>query len=397
VTDGAARTVLFLHSSAGRYGADRQLELIATGLDPARYRALVVLPEHGELAADLRGAGVDVRVRPLAVMRRALMSPRGISRVTAAWAADAGGLGRLARAQDAAVVHTNTSVTLGGAAAARIAAIPHVWHVREIYAEFERWWPAYRRLLCTADALPCVSEATCEQFGDAAIARVLPDGLPALPDPLARAQARGALGLDEDVFVAAVLGRISSWKGQEILARALADPALAERGAVGLIAGAAWRGEQRHERALSELGGRLGLGDRLRMLGFRDDPETIYGAADVVVVPSTQPDPLPNAAIEAAASGCCVVAAGHGGLPEILRSGETGVLVAPSDPMALAHALSDLAADPERVARLGAAAREDVRERFSAKRLLDSLQALYDELVANPPPHRVSARPRLSA
>jgi glycosyltransferase involved in cell wall biosynthesis len=65
--------------------------------------------------------------------------------------------------------------------------------------------------------------------------------------------------------------------------------------------------------------------------------------------------------------------------------------------MALAHALGDLAADRARVRRLGDAARADVRERFAAKRLLDEIQALYDELIANPPPHRVSARPRLSA
>jgi glycosyltransferase involved in cell wall biosynthesis len=396
VTSAGPRTVLYLHSSAGRYGADRQLHLIATGLDPERYRALVVLPEHGELAADLRAAGIDVRVRSLAVLRRALMSPRGVSRVTAAWAADAGGLGRLARTADAAIVHTNTSVTLGGAAAARIAAIPHVWHVREIYAEFERWWPAYRRLLCTADALPCVSAATLEQFGGAGIARVLHDGLPELPPRATRAAARAALGVDDDVFVVAVLGRISSWKGQEVLVRALADPALARRGAIGLIAGAAWRGEQRHERGLTELAATLGLSDRLRMLGFRDDVDVIYGAADAVVVPSTQPDPLPNAALEAAAAGCCVVAADHGGLPEIIRDGETGLLVTPGDPMSLAHVLSDLADDPQRARRLGDAAAADVRERFSAERLLDRTQSLYDDLVANPPPHRVSARPRLS-
>ena len=71
----------------------------------------------------LRHRGVEVQVRPLAVLRRSLMSPRGISRVAAAWATDAGGLGRMARKRGVALVHTNTSVTLGGAAAARIAGI----------------------------------------------------------------------------------------------------------------------------------------------------------------------------------------------------------------------------------------------------------------------------------
>jgi hypothetical protein len=56
----------------------------------------VVLPDHGALAADLRAAEIEVLVRPLAVLRRSLMSPNGVGRVVAAWAADAGGLGRLA-------------------------------------------------------------------------------------------------------------------------------------------------------------------------------------------------------------------------------------------------------------------------------------------------------------
>ena len=55
-----ARRVLYLHSSAGRYGADRQLALMAAGLDRARYRPLALLPFEGPLADDLRGAGVEV-------------------------------------------------------------------------------------------------------------------------------------------------------------------------------------------------------------------------------------------------------------------------------------------------------------------------------------------------
>ena len=88
------------------------------------------------------------------------------------------------------------------------------------------------------------------------------------------------------------------------------------------------------------------MGERLRVLGFRDDVDRILGAADVVVVPSKRPDPLPNSAIEAAAAGVPVVAAAHGGLPEIVRDGETGVLVPPGDPAALAAAPRCLADDP---------------------------------------------------
>ena len=375
---GAPRTVLYLHSSAGRYGADRQLALLAGGLDRARYRPLVVLAMDGELRRDLGAAGVEVLVRPLAVMRRAALSPAGLARIGAALARDGGAIARLARARGAALIHTNTSVTLGGAAGARLARVPHVWHVREIYTGFERAWPAYRRLLLSADRLPCVSQATRAQFGDDARAVVVHDGLALAPARAPRAAARAALELPGDAFVVAILGRISTWKGQDVLIRALA--ALGDD-AIALVAGDPWIGEERRLDDLRALARSLGVAGRVRFAGFRPDVDNVLGAADVVAVPSTQPDPLPNSALEAAAAGCCVVAAGHGGLPEIVRDGVTGLLVAPGDTAALAAALGALREDPARRERLGAAAAADVRERFAPARLLARTQALYDELA----------------
>ncbi|MDQ6776281.1 MAG: glycosyltransferase family 1 protein, partial [Actinomycetota bacterium] len=91
---------------------------MAAGLDRSRYTPLVVLPDEGELATDLREAGVEVLVRRLAVVRRALLTPRGLAAIAAAAAQDAVALRKLALARDVALIHSNTSVVLGGAAAA---------------------------------------------------------------------------------------------------------------------------------------------------------------------------------------------------------------------------------------------------------------------------------------
>jgi glycosyltransferase involved in cell wall biosynthesis len=378
----ASRTVLYVHSSAGRYGADRQLLAMASGLDPARYRALAVLAENGPLAEDLRAREIEVVVRPrLAVLRRALFGPAGLARVARRFAADRRELGRLAAERGAALVHANTSVTVGGFAAAARARRPLVVSVREIYADFARWWPAYRRFLRRADALACSSEPVRAQFGADPRARVLHEGVTAVARRAPRDAARAALGLDADAFVVAVLGRLSSWKGQDVLVRALAEPTLADTAAVGLVAGDAWPGEERHEAAVRDLAAGLGVTERVRLAGFVEGVADVYGAADVVVVPSTRPDPLPNSALEAAAAGCCVVAAAHGGLPEILHDGETGRLVPPGDVPALASVLAELAADPATRDRLGAAAAADVADRFSVARLLAGVQDLYDEVV----------------
>lgn len=355
--------------------------MIAAGLDPERFAPIVVLPDDGPLRDDLMRAGVEVVVRPVSVLRRELLQPAGLTGLAASATRDAIALRALIRARGVALVHSNTSVVLGGAAAAASARVPHVWHVREIYSRFGRAWPPYRRLLQTAAALPSVSAAAAAQFRGDPRARVIADGLGVDARRAPRAQARATLGLPADAPVIAVLGRITDWKGQDVLIRALAEPSLRGRGTLGLIAGEVWPGAESRRAAVDALAAELGVSDRLVFCGFRNDVETVYGAADLIAVPSTQPDPLPNSALEAAAAGCTVIAAAHGGLPDIVRDGETGRLVAPGDGIALAAVAAELLDDPDQRERLGAAARADVRTRFSAERLLDAVQGLYDELL----------------
>jgi glycosyltransferase involved in cell wall biosynthesis len=322
-----------------------------------------------------------VLLAPLSVIRRRLASPAGLASIAAAAARDAIALRALIRRRRVALVHSNTSVVLSGAAAAAAAGVPHVWHVREIYSGFPRAWPAFRRALLTARALPCVSHAAAAQFGPDRRVSVIPDGLAIDPSRPARGPAREALGIDPEAPAIAVVGRISDWKGQDLLVRALASPRLRQRGVLGLVAGDPWPSAERRRDAVVALARELGVAERLLLLGFRDDVANVYGAADLVAIPSTAPDPLPGAAIEAAASGCAVLAAAHGGLPEIVRDGETGRLFAPGDAGAFAAAAAELLDDPERCAALGAAAARDVRERFAPERLAPAVQALYGELL----------------
>jgi glycosyltransferase involved in cell wall biosynthesis len=351
-----------------------------------------VLPERGALGERLEAAGVELTVRPLAVLRRRLVNPGGLARLAVDSVRERGALAGLARG--AALVHSNTSVILGGGAAAKAAGVPHVVHVREIYdgaatGLAARAWPLLRDRLMGAQARICVSAAVAEQFADgdggfSSGTHVLYDGLTRIPRVDAiRGAAREQLQIAPDTFVVAVLGRIADWKGQDVLVRALAEPALAEAGAVGLIAGDAYPGEAAPD--IAGLAAALGVADRVRLLGFVQDPGDVLAAADVIAVPSTRPDPLPNSAIEALAAGRPVVAAAHGGLPEIVRDHATGLLVRPGDPAALATALRRLADDPERRAAMGQAAAADARERFGLERMLDEVEGIYATLALRRP------------
>lgn len=294
-------------------------------------------------------------------------------------------LGRLAIERGAAVVHANTSVVLSSGAVARRARAGHLIHVREIYAGSSgpmasALWPLMRRRLEAADALACISRAVARQFSVSPRAQVLYDGLAEAPEPVDRAAARRSLGIAGNRFVIALVGRVSDWKGQDVLVRALGRPPLVANGAIALLAGDAHPGSEAHERRLVALAGNLGVTQRVLRLGFRADVGTVLGAADVLTVPSTRPEPLGLVAMEGAAAGLPVVAAAHGGVTEIVRHGVTGMLVAPGHPGALALALRRLADDPALARRMGEAGRRDVAERFPLERMLTRLQATYDRL-----------------
>jgi hypothetical protein len=118
--------------------------------------------------------------RTPAVIRRGAVGvagfPRAVASLTVDVARDGAALCRLTRRRRVALVHSNTSVVLGGAPAAAVAGVPHVWHVRELYSRYARLWPVYRRAMGTAAALPCVSWAVAGQRADPR-ARVVYDGL----------------------------------------------------------------------------------------------------------------------------------------------------------------------------------------------------------------------------
>lgn len=330
----------------------------------------VVLPESGALVTRLGAADVPVIVHPLAVLRRRFLSPTGVARLGIQGVRERSDLARVARG--CALVHSNTSVIVG-----RVRAVPHVVHVREIYAGAAggmaaRVWPLWRRRLMQADARICVSRAVADQFAPAGTF-VIHDGVQADQVLSGMRTKPGQLP-----FRIAVLGRIADWKGQDVLVRALAEPALAEIGAHAVIAGDAYPGEPAPD--IRALASELGVSDRVEFTGFTPKPEEVLASVDAVAVPSTRPDPLPNSAIEALAAGVPVVAANHGGLPEIVRDGITGLLVLPGDTGALARALRTLADDPALRARMSEAATSDARERFGLERMLDEVESVYATL-----------------
>jgi glycosyltransferase involved in cell wall biosynthesis len=125
----------------------------------------------------------------------------------------------------------------------------------------------------------------------------------------------------------------------------------------------------------------LGVADRVRFLGERQDVPGLLACADLFVLPSLS-EGLGVCLLESMAAGVPIVATAIGGIDEVIEASRTGLLVPPATPSAIADAIVRLWGDPLLARTLTAAARETVRERFDAKRMVSHVTRVYDEVLA---------------
>jgi glycogen(starch) synthase len=189
------------------------------------------------------------------------------------------------------------------------------------------------------------------------------------PDPFPQVRGRPRV-----VFI----GRIVWPKGPDTLIRAFAR--LQTPGVRLLLVG------DGPERARCErLARQLGVAERIHVSGFiaHDRVPAVLASADLLVLPSVYEE-LGTVLVEALHAGLPVIASRVGGIPEVVGDGETGLLVPPGDPGALAHAIDTVLGDPELARRLGANGRRRA-PRYELDGVAGQVAALYSELIAERP------------
>jgi glycosyltransferase involved in cell wall biosynthesis len=243
---------------------------------------------------------------------------------------------------------------------------------------------AYRLTNRLADATVAVSQDVADALAAHNAAPrpgvlVVPSGIDVQafsPDADVRAQTRAALGVvDSTVWLA--VGRLTAAKAFPDLLNAFGRVARERPETRLLIAGPG----PDHD-ALAARVATLGLEDRVQLLGSRDDVRDLMQAADAQVLSSAW-EGLPMALLEAAASALPIVATRVGGNSTIVVDGESGILVPPSSPEALAAAMVRVSAmSPEERREMGALGRAHVASDFDLEARVDDWEALYRQLVA---------------
>ncbi len=370
-------TVLVAHPSADLYGSDLQLVESVAGLVAVGRRVVVTLPAPGPLVDRLTGAGAEVGVLAVPVLRKALLRPRGLVSLAAGSLRALPAMLRLVRTLRPDVVYANTVTVPLWLLAARLAGRPALCHVHEA----EDGLPRPVALLLHAPVLLARHVVVNSGAARDTLVRAVPalrrrtqvvhNGVTG-PDVEARPAVPGT-GPRRIVLV----GRLSERKGTDVAVEAVALLRAQGRDVVLELCGAVFPGYEWFEQRLRERATAPDLAGAVVFSGYTDPTWPALERAEVVLVPS-RAEPFGNTAVEAQLAARPVVASAVQGLQEIVTPGETGLLVPPGDAAALAAAVAALLDDADLAARLAAAGRESAVRRFSPGRYRADVVAAVD-------------------
>lgn len=350
-------------------GAERALVSLAQGIDRRRFDPTVVcLGGEGSLAQVLRESGIETiclgasprrPIQGVAALARTLksISPQIVqsflfhanvsSRIAARFASRPIVVGGMRVAEREKTWHVLLESLLSGLAAGSVCVSHGVWR----FARFECRIPSERLV-------------------------VIPNAID--PEPYDRAQpiAKTELGLPEDSFAAIYVGRLDRQKGIEHLLHA-AEIVIQEHPDWRLLI--VGDGPER-ERVDSAIKSSAPMRGRVLTTGRRDDVPRLLKTCEHLVLPSLW-EGMPNVVLEAMAAGRAVIATNVEGSEELVVPGETGSLVPPGDPVALAEALSKAASDPAAIRAMGAAARIRVGEFHQPRSIIQAYERLWASLL----------------
>jgi len=376
--------ILFYNHTAEVSGAERMLLLILARLDRTEFEPTVICP-HGPLEKMARDLGVEVE-NVAALQARFTWRVDQLARYSQSFFQTVSRIRSRVSEIKPDLIHANSIRSGLVATAATFGLRTRVaWHLHDKLPRHPLS-TAIRlfALLSTRTQMIAVSEAVARNFCGR-FAGLLENRVSVVlnaidldafrRDPNACQSTRAKLGLNEDDLVFGIVGQLTARKGQLELIRAFAKAGVPQ--SVLLIVGAAlFNRDREYALKLEQEARSLGLGDRVRTLGSRNDVSALMQSMDLLIVNSIT-EPFGLVIVEAMACGTPVLAAAVDGIPEIIEHEQNGWLVPPRNETALADALVQLSRDAALRGRLARQGMQLVTARFSANRYLDELASFY--------------------
>jgi glycosyltransferase involved in cell wall biosynthesis len=379
--------ILFYNHTGQVSGAERMLLMILSRLDHHTFEPLVVCPEQGplqDMASDLGVAvesvsGLDARFTWRADhLVRYCKSFFGVIRHLRSRVISANADLLHANSIRAGLVATAATVGLGTKV---------VWHLHDmlprhplstlirIFAALS----ARTQMIAVSEAVARNFRGRWPRFLHTRVSVILNaiDLSKFHPDHLAKRRIRKELRYRETDLVLGIVGQLTPRKGQLELLRAFAEALTEVPDTVLLVVGAPlFNRDEEYREQLKRTASELGIEQKVRMLGARNDIGAIMQALDVLIVNSSV-EPFGLVVLEAMASGTPVLAAAVDGIPEIIEPDKNGCLFTARDESALAQAIVNLSRRPALRERLAEQGSQDVVAHFSVDRYMADLHLFY--------------------
>ncbi|NDJ51538.1 MAG: glycosyltransferase family 4 protein [Chloroflexi bacterium] len=405
------KRILYVHHAGGIGGAPLSLLFLLQKLDRSRFEPMVITLKPGPVVDLYRGEGIETQVEPrisdFSHTELEWYGGRDLWRLPIKVARILPSLGqmrRLLRQLQPDLVHLNSSTLAYLTSACHRENIPCVLHIREPitqgYLGLRRSW--LRRVIArNASEVVAISQHDANQLILKSNVHVIHNFVDfnSFDRHLDGGAVREALGIDPAQAIITMLGGVAEPKGTLTLIKALPElvqavpevkvliagpppKALSEPGLKGLIkkfigVDAYQKTVQREISALP-----ADAQEALIFTGIRRDIPQILAASQALVFPSVVPH-FARPVIEAAAMGVPAVASNLGGPRELIIPDQTGLLIPPNDPSALAIALVDLLRNPQWAAQLGEAAYQRARQMFDSNSNAQATFAVYVRIFDN--------------
>jgi glycosyltransferase involved in cell wall biosynthesis len=367
--------VLLVGHSGDMYGASRSLIKLVRILNE-QYTVYVLLPESGSLSAELTAILPGDRIllkEDLYIFTRKSFKLNYI-------------LPTLIRFIHNVIhsIHTNSGVVPAPALAAKISGRKHIWHIREWFGDFKRFWPFYSAYITHfSDKVVCVSKSMADQFHGHKKVLSIYNGfeIPQINTEIAISEELQQ-ALNQADLVLGCTSRIRLIrKGQEYLIEAIGILThKTGKNIQAILIGDYVPGYEWQKETIASLIKKYHLEDRIHFLGHLANPLPYYKLFDVFVLPSGEPEPFGGVIMEAMSLGLPVIGSNAGGTTEQIANGQNGYLFENKNPEDLADKIELFLNDASSLSLFGNCSRERIEKYFSLELHSKNILTLYKEL-----------------
>ena len=379
--------VLMVGHSADMYGASRSLIKLVRILNE-NYKVYVLLPDSGSLSAELKAILPADRIllnEDLYIFTRKSFRLKYILSTLLRFIRNLIFIRKIILKYDIHIIHTNSGVVPAPAMAARITGRKHIWHIREWFGDFKRFWPFYSAYITRfSDKVVCVSKTMADQFHEHKKVMSIYNGFEipriqaevSIPEDLRQSlnQAELVLGCTSRIrlvrkgqeYLIEAIGIVSQRTGKNIQALLIGD----------YVQGYEWQKEN-----ITALIEKYQLEDRIHFLGHLTNPLPYYKLFDVFVLPSGEPEPFGGVIMEAMSLGLPVIGSNAGGTTEQIADNQNGYLFDNKNAEDLANKIELFLNDPSSIKLFGNCSRERIEKYFSLDLHKENILRIYKNIL----------------